>query len=195
MFSAIYGVLPWEYRDNFAVPYLDDLLVYSGSFGDHRKHIRFVLQRLEIYGIKIKTSKCQLFKRKISYFGRVISADGYTMDPKNVDAALGKLKKKPNNITELCSLPSLVGYFPRAIPNFSQIAKPLYDLLNNSDLTSRSKQSINWTKEHQSSLDNPLIHVTTPPILAFPDFQLPFILNTDASVKDLGCALYRIQDN
>ena len=124
MFSAIYGVLPWEYRDNFAVPYLDDLLVYSGSFGDHRKHIRFVLQRLEKYGIKIKASKCQLFKRKIFYLGRVISADGYTMDPKNVDVALGKLKKKPNNITELRSLPSLVGYFPRAIPNFSQIVKP-----------------------------------------------------------------------
>ena len=49
------------------------------------------------------------------------SSDGYTIDPKNVDAVLGKLKKKPNNITELHSLLGLVGYFQRAIPNFSQI--------------------------------------------------------------------------
>ena len=184
-----------EYRDDFAIPYLDDLLVYSGSFEDHLKHIRLVLQRLKKYGTKIKASKCQLFKREISYLGRVISANGYTIDPKNVDAVLGKLKKKPNNITELRSLLGLVGYFRRAIPNFSQIAKPLYDILKNSDLTSRSKQPINWTEEHQSSLDNLLIHVTSPPILAFPDFQLPFILHTDASAKGLGLALYQIQEN
>ena len=137
-----------KYRDDFDIPYLDDLLVYSGSFEDHLEHIRLVLQRLKKYAIKIKASKSQLFKREISYLGRVISADGYTIDPKNVNAVLGKIKKKPNSITELRSLLGLVGYFRRAIPNFSQIAKPLYDILKNSDLTRRSKQPINWTEEH-----------------------------------------------
>ena len=103
----------------------------------------------------------------MSYLRRVISADGYTIDPKNVDAVLGKLKKL-NNITELRSLLGLVGYFRRAIPNFSQIAKPLYDILKNSDLTSRSKQPINWIEEHQSSLDNLLIQIvcTLTPLLS-----------------------------
>ena len=55
-----------EYRDDFAIPYLDDLLVYSGNFEDHLKHVRVVLQRLKEYGIKIKASKRQLFKREIS---------------------------------------------------------------------------------------------------------------------------------
>ena len=108
---------------------------------------------------------------------------------------LGKLKKQPNNITELRSLLGLVAYFGRAIPNFGQIAKPLYDLLKNTDLSSRSKQPINWPEEHQSSLDNLLIYVASPPILAFPDVQLPFILRTDASAKGLRCALYQIQEN
>ena len=100
-----------EYRDDFAITYLDDLLVYSENLEDRLKHVRLVLQRLKKYGIKIKVSKYQLFKREISYLGRVISADGYTIDPKNVDAVLGKLNKKPNNITELRSLLGLVGYF------------------------------------------------------------------------------------
>ena len=42
--------------------------------------------------------------------------------------SVGKLKKKPNNITELRSLLGLVGYFRRAIPNFSQTSKPLCDI-------------------------------------------------------------------
>ena len=78
------------------------------------------------YGIKTGASKCQLFKREICYFGNAISADWYTIDPKNVDAV--KLKKKPNNITELRNLLGFVGYFWWAIPNFSQIVKPLYDI-------------------------------------------------------------------
>ena len=100
-----------EYRDDFAIPYLDDLLVYSGSFEDHLKHVRLVLQRLKKYGIKIKASKCQLFKREISYLGRVISADGYTIDPKNVNAVLGKLKNQMDNLQTLQGLSLLLTTF------------------------------------------------------------------------------------
>ena len=100
-----------EYEDHFEILYLDDLLVYSGSFEDHLKHAKLLLERLKKCDIKMKASKCQLFKSENSYLGRVIEADAYTIDPKNVDAVLGKLKKKPNNISELRSLLGLVGYF------------------------------------------------------------------------------------
>ena len=80
-----------EYSDDFAIFYLDDLLVYSGSFEDHLKQLRLIIKRLKKYGIKVKASKYQLFKKKISYLGRIISADGYTLDPKNINAVLGKL--------------------------------------------------------------------------------------------------------
>ena len=104
---------------------------------------------------------------------------------------LGELKKKPNNITGLRSLLGLVRCFRMAIPNLCQIAKPLYDILKN--LTIRSYQTISWTDEHQSSLDYLLIHVTSPLVLAFTDFSLPFILHTNGSI--LRCALYQIQEH
>ena len=73
----------------------------------------------------------------------ILDLYGYTIDPENVDPVIGKLKKKPNNITEVPNLLGLVGYFRGAIPNFSKIAKSPYDKLKNSDLTSRSNQPIN----------------------------------------------------
>ena len=40
-----------------------------------------------------------------------------------------------------------------------------------------------------------MIHkLTSPPILAYPDFTLPFVLHTDASADGLGAALYQIQE-
>ena len=81
---------------------------------------------------KIKPSKCKIFKREVSYLERLASAEGYTVDSKSLKSITSKIRKKPNNISELCSLLGLVGYFRRLIPNFSQLFKPLYLLLKRS---------------------------------------------------------------
>jgi len=182
------------FRDEFAVPYLDDLLVYSSTFEDHLKHLKLVLQRLKAYGIKIKASKCQLFKREVSYLGRLISSEGYMIDPKNVESVTSKINKVPKNISELRSLLGLVGYFRRSVSNFSRIAQPLFSLLKSKEPALKGKELITWSDEHQQALNQLLKHISSPPILAFPDFDKPFILHTDASGKGLGCALYQIQE-
>ena len=74
----------------------------------------------------MKSSKCKFLKREVSYLGRLVSAEGYTVDPKSVESITSKIRKKPNNISELRSLLDLVGYFRRSIPKFSQLVKPLY---------------------------------------------------------------------
>ena len=56
-------------------------------------------------------------------------------------------------------------------------------------------QKVNWKPEHKKSLEQPISHITSPPIMAYPDFNLPYIVYTDASEKGLGAVLYRKQDN
>ena len=114
--------------------YLDDLLIFSKTFEEHLNHIELVLQRLKKHGIKIKPSKCNFFKREVSYLGRLISAEGYTVDPRSTEALTTKIRKRPTNISELRSLLGLIGSFRRSIPNFSQTVKPLYQLLKDKEL-------------------------------------------------------------
>ena len=137
-----------DFRNNFAVPYLDELLIFSKSFDEDLQHFQLILQRLKKHGIKIKSSKCKIFKTKVSYLGWLMFAEGYTVDPKSVESIKSKIRKKPNKISEPRSLHGLVGYFRRLIPNFSQLVKPLYILFKDKDLKTGSKQLIEWIADH-----------------------------------------------
>lgn len=48
--------------------------------------------------------------------------------------------------------------------------------------------------EHQSILYKLTDTLTNPPVLAYPDFDLPFVVHTDASEQGLGAVLYQRQN-
>ncbi|CAB4045020.1 Hypothetical predicted protein, partial [Paramuricea clavata] len=102
-----------DLRDDICIPYLDDIIVFSNSFADHIEHLRKVLRRLRSHGVKLKPSKCTLFKREVSFLGRIVSQNGYRMDPKATSAVEAWKNTKPE----------------RHIKNFAQKAKPMYELL------------------------------------------------------------------
>lgn len=52
---------------------------------------------------------------------------------------------------------------------------------------------IQWTCDHQCILEQLVDILSHPPVLAYPDFEVPFILHTDASQKGLGAVLYQRQ--
>ena len=50
-----------------------------------------------------------------------------------------------------------------------------------------------WSPELQSIIDDVIDTLQNPPVMAYPDFDKPFILNTDASGYGLGAVLYQQQ--
>ena len=65
-----------ELNLQYALIYLDDVIVYSKIPEEHLKHLEAVLDRFAVSGLKLKPSKCHFFKEKLTYLGHEISAAG-----------------------------------------------------------------------------------------------------------------------
>ena len=116
-------------QDEICTPYLDDVIVYSKSFTEHIEHLRKVLHRLQDNGVKLKLRKCKLFRKEVSFLGRVVSADGYKLDPLSIAPVLNFAKNPPKMVGEVRQMTGLLGYYRKYIKDFFHIAKPIYDLL------------------------------------------------------------------
>jgi hypothetical protein len=78
-----------EYQDKFVIVFLDDILIYSRLEEEHEKHLRMVLQILREHKLYANLTKCMFDQKKIHYLGHIISAVGYTVDPKKIEAIRG----------------------------------------------------------------------------------------------------------
>ncbi|PIK58454.1 hypothetical protein BSL78_04675 [Apostichopus japonicus] len=134
------------------------------------------------------------------------------MDPAEIQPVLALKERTPTTIGELRQILGFLGYYRSYVANFSIRARPLYDLLGKSTKTNdktasngkkkkktsknspNSREQINWTQEHQSIVDALIDQITQQPVMAYPDFKLPFILHTDASNQGLASVLYQRQE-
>jgi len=70
----------WPYIDDFAVCYLDDILIYLTNEKYHKDHVRKVIERLCEFGLYCKAEKCQFGVLEVGLFGFVINSDGIGME-------------------------------------------------------------------------------------------------------------------
>ena len=183
-------------QDEICAPYLDDTIVYSNDFDSHVEHVQTVLRQLKEHGVKLNPIKCKLFCKEVSFLGRIISEDGYKMDPKNVKPVLALKDLRPKNASEVRRLVGLLSVYRRFVPHFAKVAQPLYDLLKQKGGGQVSKTKlVNWTEEHQKTTEKLIDIITSFRVMAYPDFEKPFVLHTDASYDGLGAVLYQQQED
>ena len=121
-----------------------------------------------------------------------MSGKGVATNPKKVEA----VTKWPTPKT-VHDVRSFLGFVGRFIKDFSKIAKPIREVitgLENQSKRTAKKTLIEWTE----AADSAFVHLkklcTSTPILAYPDYQLPFVLHTDSSSEGLGAVLYQEQN-
>ena len=160
--------------------YLDDIIIFSRNIPDHLQRLREVFVRLWEAGLKVKPSKCFLMQRKVHYIGHVVSEKGVETDPNKVVCV--QEWSNPTNVKELRQFLGMASYYRRFIKGFAQKASQLHKL------TEKGKRW-NWTQECGEAFSKLKQALVSAPILAFPNFEHDFILDTDASADELGAVL------
>ena len=160
--------------------FMDDFSVMGNSFDNCLANLRAVLARCEETNLVLNWEKCHFMVQEGIVLGHRISARGIEVDRAKIEA-IEKLPP-PSSVKGIRSFLGHAGFYRRFIKDFSQIAKPLSNLL---------VQGIPFEFDSQclkafTILKDKLI---SAPIVVAPDWSFPFELMCDASDYAIGAVL------
>ena len=179
-----------ELNLTYCLIYLDDVIVFSEMPEEHLLRMCVVFNCLREHGLKLKPSKCDVFKSEINYLAHHVSKEGVRPSKKNLESIAQCLP--PDTYTKVKSLVGLVGHYRCFIKGFAKIAVPLYDLTSGENKDKKSEH-VDLYPEEWEAFEHLKANCLQAPILAFPDFNKPFLLETDASGRGLRAVLSQKQ--
>lgn len=166
--------------------YLDDIVIFSPTLAEHLEHIDQVLGRLHQFGLVIAVDKCTFAAGEISYLGHIVSRSGLQVDPQKIQAINDM--PTPTNLQQLRSILGSAGYYRHFVRDYSKMVAPLTAL-------SKKGAEWQWTETQQQALDGVKAALSSPPILAHPDYSRPFTVYSDFSKNGLGAILAQVGDD
>lgn len=176
-FQRVMSSIFKEYIGEFCSVFLDDILVYSDTMEDHKRHLELLFEACSKSNLKLKRKKCNFGERKVEYLGHVLGADGNCPGERNVV----KIKNfpEPKNATDVRSFLGLSGYYRKYVHRYGEIAEPLNRL-------TRKNCVFKWGPEQQESFDYLKNALATAPILSSPLRSAVQVISCDASIKGIS---------
>ena len=168
--------------------FIDDLIIHTKTPEEHLALLERVFQRLSDFNIKLRREKCTFMQTEVEFLGHRISAG-------QVRPSMEKIKAitefpMPKCVRDVQEVLGIANFFRSFVPNFSDLVKPLTDLLRK-DVPfewpegGAADMALRKLKEVFASI--PMRHIFDP--------SLPCELWTDASLIGLGAVLFQIDPN
>lgn len=188
------------------IVFLDDILVHGKTLEELEDRTIAALDRLRRFKLKLDPKKCMFGATEIKHLGFRISREGIKPDSEKIKAL--QEWPRPKTVREVKSFLGFVGFYRRLVPQFAQIARPLYDLTagyipakamrgkkkkRGEVLSLSSNISHKWKDEHQQAFEKLIQLLTEEPVIGIADKSLPFELRCDASGHGLGAVLCQQQ--
>ena len=171
------------------VSWLDDILITNTTWEEHLDTIHRVFRKLRTAGLSVNFAKCNFAASAQEFLGMMVDINGIRPAPSKMEA-VAKMPR-PTNIEELRAFLGLTGYLRQFVENYSIIAAPLTNILRNKEFATKRarKFPIPWTVEQEGAFTSLKKSLASPTVLAFPDWNQPFTLHTDASSIGAGAVL------
>ena len=156
----------------------------------HCLHV--VFNHFREYNLKLKPSKCSLFRVKINYLAHKVSKAGVCPSDINMKAIAEYTPLQ--TYTKIRAFLGLVGHYRNFIKGFAWIAQPLNEHLAGEGACRKSE----WVSLSEGALkafEMLKQGCMNSPVLAFTDYTKDFLLETDALKEGLGAVLSQKQED
>ena len=185
-FQRMMDRLLWDVGD-YAAAYLDDVVIHSTTWEEHLEHVRNILQKLREAGLTVKPTKCQFARSRCAYLGHIVGGGEIRPDERKIQCVKGFAT--PTHKRQVRAFLGLTGYYRKFIPNYATLAAPLTDLTRKA-----CPNRVAWDDKCETAFNALKTQLCSSPILRSPDFERPFILQTDASERAVGAVLSQVDD-
>ena len=139
-------------------------------------------------------------RQEVNYLGHLVSANGIRTDPEKISRV--KEWPKLTNRKGVLQFLGFAGYYRRYVKGYSSLAAPSYRLTSGDPRKKKRGAQKNteldrpftWTAECEEAFQSLKAKLIDAPVLGYPDYTQPFLLQTDASGQGLGALLAQVQD-
>ena len=184
--AALEETLRDELHD-FVECYIDDVAIFSSTWEEHIEHVSIVLNKLEANGYTVNPAKCHWGVAEVEWMGHLITRDGLKPWPKKVEGIVNIAQ--PQSLKQLRAFIGMVNFYRDFWKKRADIMAPLTALMK----VPRKEFLKHWTDEHTKAFKATKAMIAEDVLLAYPDPNKLFVIETDASDYQLGAIGY--QDN
>ena len=176
-----------------ALPYLDDVIVFSRTLKEHYRHLSLVFQAHRQAGLRLNPDKCSFFRSEAEYLGHIVSADGIRPQAPLVKAIADW--PYPKSVHEAKVFTAKASYYRKFVPDFAAVLAPYFEIQRQGF---PDNHEFVVTDEMKKGVDTVKKILTSSPLLVYPDFRSdkPFILDTDfcSSNGSMAAVLSQVQN-
>ena len=112
-----------ELNLTYCLIYLDNVITFSTDVDDHLRRVRVIFDRFRAEHLKLKPSKCSLFRDKIVFLAHRVTKDGVQPSEEHVKAITNF--PEPDSYTSIRWFVGMVGHFRHFIAHFAHLVRPL----------------------------------------------------------------------
>jgi len=189
-FQTLMNRILRPFLGKFVIVYLDDIVIYSASLGEHYEHLRAVLQALKDNTLFAKPSKCVIAANELEFCGFVVGSGFRRPIASKIQVILDW--PRPTNVHEVRQFLGIAQYYREAFPQFTKAALPLFELLKEADAEQRKKKyrKVTWNAQAERAFTQIKEIAGAETILAQADTTRgDFEIDADASEWAIGCRL------
>ena len=168
-----------------AMPYVDDVIIYAKTLKEHLARLEEFFKKISEANFFLKLRKCEFLMEQMEFLGHTLTPQGLRPSDEKI-RAISRLSP-PKTPKAVQSFLGVGGFYRRYINNFAARTHNLRSLI-------KKGTAFNWTSEHQFEFEDIKNELCKAPILAYPDWNKTFVIQTDASIIGLGAVLMQLYD-